>query len=237
MGVGQAMADLLLLGSKPDPVLPPPGAWQDLACANASGRSARELGLPDPVFTVISAIITSRKKPANDLAVANLAGLRTRHLYFLPRPRAGATAFRRFLFPLKMWRCQPWFFRRRLAAVGYRWDRFCDPGYDWYVERLHALSGDDPVVRAAIADKQPSTGAFALGVALSLGQWDRIILAGFSFELTHAYAHNPSIDEQGSTRSKHAQTDTLVIEALARQSGRVFTTEPAVAEAATVPYF
>ena len=83
------MATLLLLGSKPEPVLPPRNSWQALACANASGRSARNLDLPNPDFTVISAIVTSRKKPANDLAVANLTGLRTGDLYFLPRPTAG----------------------------------------------------------------------------------------------------------------------------------------------------
>lgn len=230
------MATLLLLGSKPEPVLPPVGSWQELACANASGRSARDLGLPDPAFTVISAIVTSGKKPANDLAVANLAGLSTAELYFLPRPTAGGNAVKRALFPLRMWRCQPWYFRRRLAAEGYRWGAFHDPGYAWYIERIRALSGDDPAVMAALAEKQPSTGAMALAVALSLGRWERVILAGFSFELTHAYAHNPTIEELGTTRSKHAETDILVMSALARGHRGVFTTERAVAEAAGVAY-
>jgi len=230
------MATLLLLGSKPEPVLPPRNSWQALACANASGRSARNLDLPNPDFTVISAIVTSRKKPANDLAVANLTGLRTGDLYFLPRPTAGGNAIKRLLFPLRMWRCQPWFFRRRLAAAGYRWDRFRDPGYAWYLERIRALSGGDPTVMAAIVEKQPSTGAVALAVALAQERWERVILAGFSFELTHAYAHNPTIEELGTTRSKHAETDMLVMRALAANSGRVLTTEPAVAEATGIRY-
>lgn len=230
------MATLLLLGSKPDPLLPPAGSWQALACANASGRSAQRLGLPDPDFTVISAIITSRKKPANDLAVANLAGLRTGELYFLPRPTAGGNALKRMLFPLRMWRCLPWFFRRRLAAAGYRWERFRDPGYGWYLDQVAQLTQGEPEVAAAMARKQPSTGAVALAVALAQGRWERVILAGFSFELTHAYAHNPAIEELGTTRSKHAETDVLVISALSRHGGKVFTTEPAVAEAAGVPY-
>lgn len=230
------MGSLLLLGSKPDPLLPPDSAWKDLACANASGRSAHALGLPDPVFTVISAIVTSRRKPANDLAVANLAGLATGDLYFLPRPVAGGTLLKRALFPLRMWRCLPWFFRRRLAQAGYRWEAFRSPSYSWYRERVIALAGGDPAAAEAISQKQPSTGVFALAVALSLGRWDRVILAGFSFELTHAYAANPSIEELGTTVSKHADTDIRVVRAMTAATGQVYTTEPAVAEAAGVPY-
>ena len=32
------MTTLLILGSKPDPALPPRSAYQDVACANASGK-------------------------------------------------------------------------------------------------------------------------------------------------------------------------------------------------------
>ena len=49
---------LLVLGAKPDPILPPPGSFDAVACANASGRSAAELGLPTPVFTVLTALLT-----------------------------------------------------------------------------------------------------------------------------------------------------------------------------------
>lgn len=134
------MTSLLLLGSKPDPCVPPRASWQDLACANASGRSAQNLGLPDPAFTVISAIVTSGKKAANDLAVANLAGLRTGELYFLPRPLAGATPLKRALFPVRMWRCLSWPFRKRLAAEGYQWGEFHNPGYEWYLQQLSDLT-------------------------------------------------------------------------------------------------
>lgn len=230
------MATLLLLGSKPDPLLPPAGAFDALACANASGRSASAHRLADPVFTVISAIVTSGKKPANDLAVANLAGLRTGTLYFLPRPIAGSTLLRRALFPLRMWRCQPWYFRHRLRAAGYHWDRFVNPGYRWYLDRIGALTDQDPEVVAAVARKQPSTGAFALAVALALDRWDKVVVAGFNFELTHAYAENPAIAELGTARSKHADTDVLVMGRLAAKHGRVVTTEPAVAEATGIAY-
>ncbi len=229
------MTTLLLLGSKPDPVLPPVDAFHAIACANASGRSARSLDLPDPVFTVISAIVTSGKKPANDLAVANLAGLRTRDLYFLPRPPP-ASPLRRALFPLRLWRCQPWYFRRRLEDAGYAWDRFVDPGYHWYLDRLHELTSEDPHVAEAVVRKQPSTGAFAVITALALGAWDRVILAGFSFELTHAYAENPTISQLGTTRSKHADTDITVMRALAHHRPGLLTTESVVAQATGIDY-
>ena len=83
------MATLLILGSKPDPVLPPSDAFDALACANASGRSAARHGLPTPLFTVISAILTSGKQAPNRLALEALAGLHTGTLYFYPRPARG----------------------------------------------------------------------------------------------------------------------------------------------------
>ncbi|MEZ5860807.1 MAG: hypothetical protein R3D28_17830 [Geminicoccaceae bacterium] len=71
------MSTLLILGSKPEPALPPPGLIDAVACANASGRSAVQHGLPDPVLTVMSAVLTSGHKAANDLALEALRGLRT----------------------------------------------------------------------------------------------------------------------------------------------------------------
>ena len=51
------MKTLLILGSKPEPVLPPPGSYQAVACANGSGHSAAARGLPRPVFTVMTPLI------------------------------------------------------------------------------------------------------------------------------------------------------------------------------------
>jgi hypothetical protein len=71
---GSSMTTLLVLGSKPEPILPESAAYNEVACANASGRSACRHGLPIPRFTVVSAIVTSGRKPANDLAVFKLVG-------------------------------------------------------------------------------------------------------------------------------------------------------------------
>jgi hypothetical protein len=55
------MTTLLILGSKADPALPPRAAWDELACANASGFSAARHGLPTPAYTVMTAVLTSGK--------------------------------------------------------------------------------------------------------------------------------------------------------------------------------
>ena len=51
------MKTLLILGSRPQPKLPPAASYQDVACSNASGYSAAQLNLPRPVFTVMTSII------------------------------------------------------------------------------------------------------------------------------------------------------------------------------------
>ena len=45
------MNTLLILGSKPEPELPPVASYNAVACANGSGYSAARYGLLDPVYT------------------------------------------------------------------------------------------------------------------------------------------------------------------------------------------
>src|SRR5688572_19089761 len=76
---------ILVLGSKPGPALPPAGVYAALACANASGFSARAYGLRPPSFTVITAVLGSGN--ASDRhSLAAMAGLEAGRVYFLPRP-------------------------------------------------------------------------------------------------------------------------------------------------------
>ena len=77
---------------------------------------------------------------------------------------------------------------------------------------------------------------FAVALGLADPRFDRVIVAGMSFELTHAYGLNPEIAERGTAVSKHADTDVMVLERLARR-GNLFTTEPVVAERAGVPFW
>ena len=48
------MKTLVILGSKPLPVLPARGDFDDLACANASGYSAASLGLQAGIKAALS---------------------------------------------------------------------------------------------------------------------------------------------------------------------------------------
>ncbi len=229
------MAGLLVLGSKPDPRLPPREAYDDLACANASGASAARCGLARPAYTVISAILTSDRKAPNRLALAALQGLETGSLYFYPRPAKGAGALGRALHRLKTTKMQPSNFRRRLDSLGYRYERFLDPGLDHYLDVVKQLCGQDPEVSASLARKSPSTGVIAVALGLWEERYDRVIVAGFSFEITHAYAENPLIAERGTAESKHADTDIAVLRCLARRFDSLYTTEPVVAEIAGLP--
>ncbi len=229
------MAGLLVLGSKPDPRLPPREAYDALACANASGASAARCGLAAPAYTVISAILTSDRKAPNRLALEALRGLETGSLYFYPRPAKGTGALGRALHRLKTTKMQPSSFRRRLDSLGYRYGRFLDPGLDHYLDVVKQLCGQDPEVLACLERKSPSTGVVAVALGLWEERYDRIIVSGFSFEITHAYAENPLVAARGTAESKHADTDIAVLRCLARRFDSLYTTEPVVAETAGLP--
>jgi hypothetical protein len=229
------MRTLLILGSKPSPALPPRSSFDALACANASGRSAASLGLPEPAFTVITSVLTSGHKPANDLALKALTGLRTGKLYLYPRPPARGFWLKRLVREIRNIKLQPWYIRRTLRRVGYRFDEFISPPRQFYHDLVLALCGHDPAIQAQIQQKQPSTGMVALALGLADRAFDRVVLSGFSFEITHAYAHNPLIDRLGTTRSRHAETDISILRCLAGRHPNLYTSEPAVHGYAGVP--
>ena len=131
------MATLLILGAKPDPVLPPTSAWDDLACANASGFSAAKLGLPDPVFTAITAMLTVGAESGRQSMQA-MRGLHTGTLYFL-YSTSQKTSLRQFR-PVKFLRAlpravrvTPTYFQWAMGRAGYRWDHFIAAEVDSYV--------------------------------------------------------------------------------------------------------
>jgi hypothetical protein len=229
------MQTLLILGSKPSPALPPRSSFDALACANASGRSAVSLGLPEPVFTVMTSVLTSGHKPANDLALEALTGLRTSKLYLYPRPTARGFLLKRLVREIRNFKLRPWYIQRTLRRIGYRFDEFISPPRQFYHDLVFALCGSDPAIRAQIEHKQPSTGMVALALGLADRAFDRVVLSGFSFEITHAYAHNPLIERLGTTRSKHAETDIAILRCLAGRHANLYTSEPAVRGYAGVP--
>jgi hypothetical protein len=229
------MTTLLVLGSKPDPALPPDGSFDALACANASGRSATKHGLPTPLFTVISAILTSGKQAPNRLALEALAGLSTQTLYFYPRPLRGRGPLPRALNRLRSFRTSALYFERKLRSLPYSFERFENPGLEHYHAMLAGLCGDDSNLVAMMRAKQPSSGMLALAIGIAWHDFARHVLSGFSFEITHAYADNPLIAERGSTQSKHAETDIALLRHLSRKLENIYTTEPAVHRHAGVP--
>lgn len=229
------MPTLLVLGSKPAPVLPPRGSIDAVACANASGFSARALGLPDPVFTVVTAVLTSGKA-SDEHSLRRLAGLRTGRLYHVRRPKADVGGpLARLLAALRMRRMSARELRRRLRALDYRYDELVSRPARYYHDLVLGLCGGDPEIAAAIARKQPSTGLLAVAVGLAEGRWDRVVMAGFDFTLTHAYGENPLIAERGSSASAHAPTDILILRRLAARRSDLFTSEPAVRRRTGLP--
>ena len=86
-----------------------------------------------------------------------------------------------------------------------------------------------------IARKRPSTGLVALALGLSDVGYSHAILAGFDFTLSHAYGHNPLIDQRGDALSKHADTDIAILAAIQRRRGCLWTSEPAVAARTGIP--
>lgn len=217
---------LLVLGSKPAPVIPPPQSYAAIACANGSGFSARAHGLATPLFTVISAMLGSGKD-SEQHTLAVMRGLRTQTLYFLPRRKP----LRR-----KDWRMHPLWVRWLFWRGGYRYERFEDHPSRWYEAHLVGLCGGDRETTEIVERKRMSTGLIAAGLGLSLGRFDHVILSGFDLTLEHAYGENPRIAKRKMTKSLHELTDLHVLRTVtARRPGALWTTEPNLHERARIP--
>lgn len=227
------MRTLLVLGAKPDPLLPPREAITAVACANASGRSAADLGLPAPLFTVMTALLTDGSA-AGRSRIEALAGLATERLVYLPRPAPEGPPWRRWRQLWKTRRQRPAVLLSALAGVGYRHARFETRPMAEYARLILERCGGEAAVGEALARKHASSGVLAAALALGEPGFARVVLSGFSFELTQAFGIDPNIAERGTVASKHRDTDTTVLAALARHHP-LFTTEPAVHKLAGVP--
>ncbi|UCC56912.1 MAG: hypothetical protein JSU75_03995 [Gammaproteobacteria bacterium] len=228
------MKTLLILGSKPEPCLPPADSYDAVACANASGYSADKYGLPVPVFTAMTAHLTSGIESGKQSLQA-IRGLHTETVYLIPRhEKAGKLRKKIQRLPVAI-KTSPLAFKRGLRRAGFGWDTFASHGLDHYFELIRRLCHDDAELMQLITGKKPSTGLMALVIGMSLGAWQRFILSGFSFELTHAYADNPEIRERGTVISGHTDTDLVLLRRLAAVHGNIFTTETTVHEQAGIP--
>jgi hypothetical protein len=228
------MSTLLVLGSKPDPSLPPGDSFDDVACANASGYSAARHSLPVPAITAMSVILTSGIGSGRQSLMA-LHGLQTDTLYLVPRFDKPEKLVKRLKkLPVTL-RCTPAFFRFRLRLEKYHWNRFLAPDAAYFQDMIGTLCRHDSQIMDRVLEKKPSTGVITLMIGMSQGQYDRFIMSGFDFQLTHAYAENPEIRQRGSTASRHTPTDLQVLRRLADIHGNIFTTEAAVNEQAGIP--
>jgi hypothetical protein len=136
---------------------------------------------------------------------------------------------------LRNYRVNPQYVRWKLRRIGYEFGEFAAPSPEFFRSTFETLCENDPVLICLLRNKQPSTGLATLALGIVAGGYSRFILAGFSFEITHDYARNPLVDERGPV-SAHAETDQAILRHLSRRLGTIFTTEPAVHEAAGVPY-
>ena len=229
------MSTLLILGSKPDPVLPAKSTYDDLACANASGYSAAKHNLPVPEYTVMTAVLTHRDSGKQSLKA--LSGLETNRLYFLPRPDKRRGFLKRVIHHLKSLDMSPIYLRYKLWRLNYNYKVFLNQHYSYYDRLLKELCDYDEKILTQIQKKRPSTGIITLIIGLAQQQYRRFIISGFSFELTHPYAINPEIEESGTRISKHANTDVIVVAYLAGKFGNIYTTELIVHERAGIPLF
>lgn len=229
------MKTLLILGSKPDPALPANSAYDHLACANASGYSAARRNLAFPEYTVMTAVLTHKDSGKQSLQA--LSGLKTNTLYFLPRPDKQRGFFQEAIHRLKSWDLSPCYLRYKLWLLNYRYNVFINQRYTYYDRLVKGLCDYDEKILMQIEKKRPSTGIITLSIGLAQQQYQRFIISGFSFELTHPYAINPEIQENGSPLSKHADTDITVMAYLAQKFGAIYTTEPIVHARAGLPLF
>lgn len=228
-----ARSTILILGSKPHPRLPPPDAYSALACANASGFSARANELRPPLFTVVSAVLGSGNT-SDRHSLAAMQGLDAGQVYFLPRPLPKPFG-RRLRYRLRNWRLQAPWVRHLLRRHGLRFVEFIQRPTDSYDGLLLRLAGDGPELAQLVRQKRPSTGLVALALGLAEHGFANAILAGFDFTLSHAYGHNPLIDQRGSSLSKHADTDVALLSAIQNARGCLWTSETAVALRTGIP--
>ncbi len=234
------MKTLLILGSKPEPALPPRSSFDDLACANASGYSAAMHGLPDPVYTVMTSMLASGIESGQQ-SLQVLRGLKTGKVYFLRRRDQKRSLIKNFLFYVKnihkknLVNIQPFHLKKVLRSLPYTFDDFVPLSDVYYDGLVKSYCREDRILLSQMEQKRPSTGVIALVLGLAEEAYDRYVISGFSFELTHAYGRNPEIDERGTQISSHAQTDIMVLRHLSARLRNIYTTEGVVHEQTGLP--
>jgi hypothetical protein len=221
------MSTLLILGSKPNPVIPEVCAYADFSCVNGSGFSAAANDLGRPAFTVMTANLTSGKESGAQ-AIRAISGLETKKLYYLARSPTHyrkRSLRRRVKYYRSLKRMKPERLLQALDKVGYHYEEFIVYQGEDYFSLVSKMCGQDPEVCACLTKKQPSTGVYALVLGITSGLYDHFILCGFNLGRGHAYTEEVT---EGSSMapSRHVETDSAVLRALSRIYGdKLVTTE------------
>jgi signal recognition particle subunit SEC65 len=219
------MSTLLILGSKPNPVIPEVCAYADVACVNGSGFSAAANELGRPAFTVMSANMTSGTEYGPQ-AFQAISGLETKKLYYLARSSAHdrkRSLRRRIKNYRSLKRMKPERLRQALDQVGYHYEEFIVYPREDCFSLVSEMCGQDPEVCACLSKKQPSTGIYALVLGITSGLYDNFILSGFNQERGHAYTEEVT-EGSSKAQSRHVETDTAVLRALSRIYGDTLVT-------------
>ncbi len=130
---------------------------------------------------------------------------------------------------------QPFHLKSVLRSLPYTFDDFVPLSDDYYDGLVKRYCKEDQTLLSQMEQKRPSTGLVALVLGLAEEAYDRYVISGFSFELTHAYGRNPEIDERGTQISSHAQTDIMVLRHLSERLRNIYTTEGVVHEQTGLP--
>jgi hypothetical protein len=162
-------------------------------------------------------------------------GLKTKKVYFFPRPASGRGRLKKAIDRVTAVRTQPYFLKWKLRKLAYDFGDFIAPDWYYYQDMIKSLCDQDSGILQTLARKQPSTGVIAIALGIASNRYQRFIISGFSFELTHSYATNPEIEQRGTRGSRHAATDIAVMGYLSSKFGNIFTTETIVNERVGVP--
>ena len=151
------------------------------------------------------------------MALEAFGGLQIKRLFYYPRSLRGSTILGDGLRYLRTDKMRSGHFRRRLNSLPLAHDEFVVPGLAYDHALIRRLCADDDTISRLIEAEQLSTGVMAIALGIAAGAYRSIIVSGFSFEITYAYARNPQIEEMGITNSQHAEIDIAVLSHLARE--------------------
>ena len=186
----------LVLGSAPDPKVPPPGRFDVLICINGSPWIAQKWGLKTPDLTVVAGYSTLTNKDVRVATQGIWSGLTTRELLFI---EAGATAQDG---------------RQLLDACGFRYGAFRSMTI---IERA-AIIGQLCGVELGLGprDERISNGMFATVLSI-WADASEVILTGFSLSGGHSYMTD-------ATPREHLEGDIAFLKLVHNLGCRVVTT-------------